>query len=167
MTFNDQMTLGDARDQLRDLVADGATCPCCRQHAKVYRRKVNASMVRALAAIYKRGGTRRFVQVNELRSDGLQYPEHSKLAYWDLIEAETSRRDDGGRSGFWRVTAAGESFLHGHTRIAKYALIYNATKLRLDDSTTVSVTDVTGDAFDLRELMGEPVDVGDQAALPM
>ena len=42
--WDDGMTLGEARDWLRERIEDGEECPCCRQFAKVYRRRLYATM---------------------------------------------------------------------------------------------------------------------------
>ena len=49
----------------------------------------------------------------------------AKLVYWGLIEEEALQREDGGRAGWWRVTAYGERFLKGLIRVPKYARVFD------------------------------------------
>ena len=51
--IEDSDSLGTAREWLRSQAKDGARCPCCRQYVKVYRRKLNSSMSRALMIMYR------------------------------------------------------------------------------------------------------------------
>ena len=46
------MSLGDAREWLRERVEHGARCPCCTQFAKVYERKLNSRMARQLITFW-------------------------------------------------------------------------------------------------------------------
>jgi hypothetical protein len=69
---------------------------------------------------------------------------------WSLKE-ETARREDGGRSGFWRITDDGCDFLAGRLAVPKYARVYNGQVLGFTGD-PVKVHDVAP-AFNLRELM--------------
>lgn len=142
-------TLAEARDTLQEQAqGDGAHCPCCGQFAKVYRRKINAGHAITLITLY------RAVDMGwgHLATYDLSR-EASKLAYWGLIEEESDRRDDGGRSGWWRITTPGFLFLQNRITVPKYALIYDGQLLKLDDTERVSITDALGTRFDYTELM--------------
>src|SRR5215467_5404432 len=107
MTFSQSMSLGAARRELRKLVEDGTTCPCCTQRAQVYHRQVHASMARTLIRMYR-------IALRQLAAGGEDWvylpdvPQKSRdatgMAWWGLIEEERERRPDGGRAGWWRVT---------------------------------------------------------------
>jgi len=165
-TFHDDMTLADARDLLRQLVTDGHRCPCCTQLAKVYRRKVNSGMARALLTMYRTGGTSSWVHVTDI-DGGRHGGEIGKLRYWNLIEAMPARRDDGGHAGYWRVTARGQDWLAGRTTIPKYALLYDGKLLRLDDTQHATISDALGTPFHLGDLMASRTDDAGQDALPV
>jgi hypothetical protein len=75
------------------------------------------------------------------------------LRYWDLVEEHPDQREDGGHSGWWRVTGLGERFIKEQVEVPKYAVIFDSKLLRLDGSTTVGIREVLGTKFDLEELM--------------
>lgn len=135
---------------MRDRFGDGVHCPVCDQFAKVYRRRLNASMVRALIDMYKAGGIRDYVHTPTLLKG--RRGEEARLSYWELTEELTERREDGGKRGYWRVTRRGELFLHGVVTVPAYALVYDSQLLRLGGEPT-NVLDALGTKFDLAELM--------------
>lgn len=151
--FDDGMTLKEARDLLRTLVDEGYPCPCCTQYAKVYRRKVNASMSLWLIALYRSGGVTKFVHGSSLQREhniaGRDYPH---MAHWGLIEEEKALREDGGRSGWWRLTNAGEEWARNRSSVPKYARVYDGRLLQLLGE-PVRITDALGTKFYYRELM--------------
>jgi hypothetical protein len=145
-------TLAEARAALRLRLDKGTVCPCCDQHAKRYRRKVNHGMVKSLIEIYRHGkfSNLEWVYIPALR---LRSSEEGKLAYWGLLEESNAVREDGGHAGWWRVTSRGENFIVNRLRIPKYAIIYNQVCLGLDDTKMVTIKDCVGVKFDLNELM--------------
>ncbi len=147
--FHDGMTLGVARDILRSLVREGYKCPLCTQMAKVYRRKINSTMARALIKIYAAGGTTSFVHTASLPGDT---HEASQLSWWGLIEEEGVTRPDGGRAGHWRVTARGERFVRHDEAVPTYALIYDGRVLGLEGD-LVYISTALGKRFNYHELM--------------
>src|SRR5947209_7322775 len=99
------MTLGKARDELRQLVEEGYRCPCCTQFAKVYRRPIHATMARELIALYRTAGTD---WCDPPQSAALRGGDLAKCRYWGLIEAQEGEREDGSdRIGIWRMTDLG------------------------------------------------------------
>lgn len=168
--FTGDMTLANARVTLRDLADVGETCPVCAQNVKVYNRPINVAMARALVLMYE-NAQRNWVHFPTLiAEDGALAAklggQHGKLQYWDLIEEErVVRALDGGRAGFWRVTAHGEQWLAGATEIPKYARIYNGRCLSLHGD-LVTIHDALHQRFDLRPLMSAaPLAPGDAAHL--
>jgi len=149
----DDWPLGEARDWLRDRVEDGASCPCCRQFAKVYKRKINHSAVRGLVAIYaqrnnENGGYAHLPSLGLGRLGG----EAARLSYWGLIEEERVEREDGGRAGWWRITPQGIDWLHSRIAVPTYARIYDGRLLGLTGAPW-RVKDAVKEHFDLRDLM--------------
>lgn len=146
------LTLAAARaDVLRER-ANGVTCPCCGQYAKVYRRRLNAGMVRSLLRMYAAGGTGRYVHTPTLL--GGKRGEEARLSYWGFTRESVDPRADGGRRGWWRVTERGELFLNGDITVPSHALVYDGVCLQLTGD-PISVRDAIGDGFDLRELLGD------------
>ena len=128
---------------------DGVECPSCEQYAKVYRRKINSAMARALILFHRRHGSEWFHLPTSIGYGG----DSAKLRYWGLIEESGEEREDGGRAGYWRVTEDGRQWALGFSSVAKYALVYNGKLLGLDDDERVSVRDALGTKFDYTELM--------------
>ena len=142
-------SLLDAQEWLRGQLAEGARCPCCTQFAKVYRRKVNSAMARALIYQYRTAGME-YAQTTRLCP---WTHEAAQLSWWGLLEEEPVRRDDGGRSSWWRVTELGARFARNEILIPKYALIYDGRLQRMDSEKRVSIVDCLGVKFNYSELM--------------
>jgi hypothetical protein len=143
--------LHEVRDWLRERVKHGAECPCCAQYAKVYRRKINASMAVGLIRMYRMADTD-WVHVPDLNLPG---GDLLKTRYWGLIEShpEITEREDGSkRVGIWRLTGIGERFVLGGFAVPKYAHIYANRALNYSGP-PVSIREALGDRFDYRELM--------------
>ena len=148
----DHVSLGEARQFLRERIDEGHPCPLCYQHAKVYKRSINATMVRGLAAMWKEHGIHWHDKISTLRAHRVDGREESKLRYWALVEESSERREDGGHAGTWRVTETGEAFLLGRLSVRKYAHIYDSRCLRFSGP-EVSVAECVREKFDLRELL--------------
>lgn len=143
-------TLGEAIEYLIWMAENGGVkCPCCDQWAQVYDRQINSGMARTLIRFYRANNN----DWGHLRTYD-DSREGSKLRYWGLIENEARLRPDGGRSGWWRITAAGREFVMGLRRVAKKAIIYDNEMLRMDDSEgLVDIRDALGKKFSYAELM--------------
>jgi hypothetical protein len=152
--FNDDMKLGEAREVLRALVDEGHSCPCCTQMAKVYRRKINSTMARAMIALYRASVYAADGEWPVLHGPSLPGDTHeiSQLSWWGLVEEERIRRPDGGRAGYWRVTPKGWKWVRQHITIPKYARIYDSRVLSLVGD-PVNVQDCLGSRFSYVELM--------------
>jgi hypothetical protein len=153
--FPDSMTLGEAREWLREQLADkGAPCPCCTQLSKVYHRPLYGAMAAGLITCYQQHHREWFHMRTATDYHG---GDHSKLRYWGLIEEELELRPDGGRAGWWRITEDGVAFVLGQTAVPRHARVYDGKCLGLDDSKgLVTVRDVLGDKFDYDDLMTAP-----------
>jgi hypothetical protein len=150
--FADTALLGEAREWLRQeaQVGAGASCPCCTQHTKVYRRPLNANMARLLIAFYRAAG-RDWAHRGIIED---KTGDLAKLRYWGLIEEDPAKREDGGRAGWWKVTDLGEEFVRRIAKVPKHALIFDGRLRRLDDSSGyVTITDTLGKKFNYSELM--------------
>lgn len=144
-------TLAAARADVRDGREAGIICPCCDQVVKVYRRRLNAGMVRSLGRMYAAGGITDYVHVPSLLG-GRGGGEDARLSYWELTRESDGVRTDGGRRGWWRVTVRGELFLRGAITVPERALVFNGRCLGLTGP-PVRVNEIDA-GFDLRELMG-------------
>lgn len=147
----DDRSLGDARAWLRGRVDDGQSCPCCGQMAKVYRRKLTASIGRVLILMWHNNRDD-WVYLPGIRSKG---QDEAIARFWFLIERDPAavREDGSKRTGWWRLTTLGVAFIHNEVKMPMYARIYDNRLLGLDAVQSVSIIDVLGTKFDYTELM--------------
>lgn len=151
--FSDEMTLVEARTELLHRIPEGERCPVCTQFAKMYRRKVNSSMAAGLIEMYKAFGTELgYLQDVRRKTKATDNREESKLRYWGLVVEDDSRRSDGGRTGWWRVTPKGEQWVLGTSTVPKYAHLYDGECLGLGGD-QVTIMDALGQKFDYHDLM--------------
>lgn len=145
--FADSDTLGDARAWLREqVIGRGASCPCCSQFARVYRRKIGAAMARDLVAMHRAAGEAHFRIPDVLGYSG---GDAAKLRYWGLIE-QSDQTDD------FRVTHRGRQFIDG-LAVPKYALVFDGRLMGFDDAEQVTIHDcLRAGRFSLEELLGNP-----------
>jgi hypothetical protein len=152
--------LDDAQEWLRQRLFSGETCPCCLALAKIYRRKLHASIARAAIFLWHCGndGEGGWVDVAEQaaarrRPDITRSREHPKLAYWGLSEMYGGEGDTGGRyDGKWRLTESGRLFVSRQLTVPSHAVIYNGRVLELDGS-PVGIVAALGKKFSYEELM--------------
>lgn len=159
-TGRDTVPISRARRHLAGALVEGTTCPVCGQHARLYRRKIHATMANQLVDAYNTVGTAEF----HAPTLGISGGDFAKLAHWGLIAERTGRRQDGGRAGWWRITRDGERFLHGEARVPEFVLIYDGERIGFDGD-TVGLTTVLGDGFDLRDT--QAADAGDADRAPV
>jgi hypothetical protein len=79
--------------------------------------------------------------------------EFSQLSWWQLIEEQLERREDGGKAGWWRITGLGKQFVRNEIEVAKYAYVFDGKCLGWDNDEHASIVDALGERFDYRELM--------------
>lgn len=145
-------TLRYSQQRLMEGLEEGVNCACCGQFAKIYKRSLSKSAARCLLVLYVEAGegwahlpTVLSEKAPELATTG----GYAALAgHWGLMEESDRVRDDGGRAGWWRVTASGVRFLSGEISIPKYVRLYNGR-----------VLDHTGDAITMAMALGEPFDL--------
>lgn len=154
--FHDSMTLKDARDELRKRVQHGHECPCCKQFAKVYKRRLNHVPAAALIALYREAG-REFAHLPTIVKRRLpQFANQGGYtvlsAHWKLIEEERASRPDGGRTGYWRVTTLGEDFILRRASVPSHAELYDDRLLKFYGDPAM-IEDCLGKRFNYAELM--------------
>jgi hypothetical protein len=151
-------TLEEAQNYVDNNAFEGVICPCCHKYVKVYKRSINATMVRALFVFYDKKG--RWVNLeNYLKTDKklgsiIRGGEWCKLKCWDLIEKSEDVKEEGGRSSFFRITDKGCAFIEEMLDVPKYAFVFNNEVVGFDEDNTVSVQDCLKKKFDYDELMG-------------
>lgn len=167
-------TLRAARAMLRAGIYShgGVVCPCCERLASVYRRRINAGMVRTLLAIAREqrrlppeaGGWVK-VGMNEhlpsgrtpgnttlLRGVKTAGGDYSKAQWpgWELIEPKPNaqRADGSRRAGYWRVTERGLAFLRGELAVRRYLYEYDGAPVADPPDADTSMVTV-GEAYEL------------------
>jgi hypothetical protein len=155
-------TLDEAKAWLRSRVFNedrtdgpGAVCPCCNRWAQTYRYSISSAEARTLVEVYRRGGTTEFIHVSKALPQQWAH-KVSQLRFWGLVEEESVRRLDGGRAGWWRVTALGAMFVTGGCEVLKYVHVWDASVVGRSGP-PVSIVDAIRNTFDLREVLDQPL----------
>lgn len=166
MTLDPNSTLAQAKEWLRSRLDDGAKCPCCSQHAKIYRRKLNSGMAVSLLAFA------RVTQLTNPKDGWLRVPddfvqtatvlkvlknrEYNKLRYWGLLEAHpTDQSLDANTpfTGMWRITELGLKFARAEVEVPESVSIYDNRVMKRATKLT-SIQQALGSKFNYAELMG-------------
>lgn len=143
---HDEWSLGQAKAYLRRKVDDGATCPCCNQFAKVYKRKLYATMARTLIYAWRNFGQQYF-HLSQLdgKQPGVRQADFPKLSYWGVIEKHPSKPE-------WRITGRGRMFLANTQTLQQTVVLYDSRLMRFEGP-EVGIVKVLGTKFSYQELM--------------
>ncbi len=140
-----EQTLQEARDAVKAGRSAGIVCPCCDQLVKVYRRKLNLQMARALYWM-SRTPAGHYQDMTEAPADIIRNREYSRLALWMLAEPEPGRNHVGSKRGRWRLTHEGRLFVDGVIRVPEAVYVLNGKVVDVSRE-TVKITDVKGFHF--------------------
>lgn len=151
-------SLEEAKQWLRDRFDEGASCPCCNQFVKLYRRKLNSFMAYALILIdryFRQSNANEWLHVpSYLIEQNAPDRECAKLRYWGLIEECTGGRPDGSpHAGFYKITELGKSFVRRDVRVARYIFLYNKHPVKREEWETIDIYEALGEKFSYEELM--------------
>jgi hypothetical protein len=151
-------TLVEAKQWLRARFEEGEHCPCCNQHVKLYKRKLNSFMALSLIRMYRyfeENPTVPWVHIKDLSLKvAAGGGELAKLKFWNVIIDKEGLRDDGSdRVGFYRITELGRQFVQGGCKVPKYQYLYNQKIVRSPDGPNISIQDALGDKFNYDQLM--------------
>lgn len=107
----------------------GSKCPCCSQHVKLYKRRLNANMCYYLIQLY------RFTKHSEkgekyfsVEKIGLNYQlggDWARLRHWGLIEEMKNHDETKRTSGYWGITEKGKEFVNMQIKVPEKLLINN------------------------------------------
>lgn len=158
--FTNTESIELARAKVMHNLPHGVMCPVCDQHCRLYKRKLNSGMVRALIQLatvqakFDNIGVNIWVDASKLQFRGGDY---GKLRWWELVEHRKLRKDEKDSaekkdSGKWRVTQKGLQFLTGEVRVARYIFIYN-NNVSMFSAETTDAQAALGDKFNFGELM--------------
>lgn len=171
-----EKTLLEARKETMEaaVLGKGTKCPCCDRFVKVYKRKFNSAMGRALILLYRahnapKAGPQDWIHFPSLLvNKGAQRSDEGKLALWGLVEKLAGTREDGSkRNGFYRITDLGRKFARSEVDLPSHAfLYYDGHVLGFSDGDKypkemVRIGDVLGKSFNYREMMEAPYGLED------
>lgn len=163
-------SIEDAKKWLRANFSKGATCPCCHQFVKLYRRPFNKSMAYVLLLIaryYRRVEVKpdewlhvpsyiAEVAVGNPRRAAAVRGDWAKLKFWGLIEEKPETRKDGSpRVGYWRLTQLGRQFVHREVKVPSHVYIYNGAPLPKVVDEMITIDEALTTEFSYTEIMGE------------
>ena len=155
--FGDESSLSSLRATFREGCKEGTICPVCERWGHYDGRKLNATMVRALAWMWKLShGGRNWIDVPAaLRDDERTYDfskQYSTVRHWDFLDHKPNNNDSTAKeSGVWRPTPLAGEFLRGDVAVPERIWTFNAKRVLISD-TKIVVTEVIG-GFDYWEMM--------------
>lgn len=149
-------TLEEVQNWLRAKVEKGETCPCCKQFAKVYKRKIYSKAVYSLIKLYRLNENQaNYYHITQLNPEKVSGGgDFAKLVYWGLIEEKPKEEDEttSRTSGYWKITNKGRYFVERQKTIPTYARIYDSRLLGLTGP-EIDIKEALGTKFDYEELM--------------
>lgn len=138
------------QDYVADKVEKGVVCPACDQHVKLYKRKLNANMVRFLCSLVLQYQTRHdWVSFKDCEYDGRDYPY---VALWGLAETKENTDNAKKHSGLWKPTPKGLEFVYDATRVPSHVHLLCNRIIGWSEETTTA-RESLGKAFSYEELM--------------
>lgn len=151
-------TIEEAKIYLRENFNDGTECPCCGQHVKLYKRKINSTMALGLCLIVKQKEIGEEFHLLDFFKAIKNVPsgivgDIPKLRFWGFIEPKKETQKDGNpNSGYYSLTEAGKLFASNRTKVNKYLFLYK-NKIREKSDETTFISDCFKDKFNYDELM--------------
>lgn len=163
-------TLEQAKAWLREQVKGrGAKCPCCNQHAKVYRRPISSRMAYGLILMYRHFEAHPEEEWLHLPSFFTQRKacpsnDGTLMRHWGLIEGQPGERDDGSkRVGVYKLTDLGRRFVRDEVAVPKYVVLYDGVPLGFDFDEEVTIRHALKRRFDYNLLMQPVGEIGNGA----
>lgn len=151
------MTLDKAKSIVMDNLSEGVDCPCCGQFAKLYKRKLNSGMARALIRAYRQcqydGSPYGWFHLMTITNH--RWRDASVLTSWGFLEARSDDKPEDGKtktSGYYRLTSEGVKFALGKIDAPKRVFLFN-DKVRGFSEERTSIEEALGDDFNYTELM--------------
>jgi hypothetical protein len=158
-------SLEEAKAWVQQNLPRGVQCPCCGQHAKVYKRKLNPTMACALIGIYRYfrdNPSEPWLHVPDFlvkyQTDAkIAGGDVAKLRFWDVLDAKSSLSrdqlpDGADRVGYYKITDLGKAFVERRVAIPSCVYLYNQMLLRSSDELT-TIEQALGDRYDYRDLL--------------
>lgn len=152
-------TVAIARAWIMNNLEHGGYCPACSRIAIYKNYPMTDAMARLVIEMYRHHG-QEFIHVRtfELNDKVVDRDNFvAKIAIRGLVEADTNRRSDGGKTGWYRVTDAGINWIFNHSKTPASIKSYNAFRDRgtvpSDKLVTVSQVFDTSTRWSYEELI--------------
>ena len=154
-------SLHDAKRFVADHIREGVICPCCQQHAKLYKRRLNATkaaLLLSLCSVHVRQEAIEWTHVSDIPWKGTDARgaggELAKLELWGLIERKPKdpTNTKSRCSGMWRATKKGIEFALRRLTVPKYVYTYNACAEAFS-TVQVTIDEALDKKFNYAELM--------------
>jgi len=130
--------------------AKGTRCPCCGQHAQIYRRMIYKKMARGLYWLvreFKRRiemeGNDDYINLKDISTD--RGGDTAKLVYWSLMVKDPTR------DSYYKPTQLADDYVNGRIALPKYAYVYNGQVLGYS-SERQSFQEAAGRDFDKQDI---------------
>jgi hypothetical protein len=160
MSETRRQILRELRQEVRRKAAtqQGTICPCCDQTAKVYNRKLHATMARGLIWLVKYWETvdDEWIYIPSQGPKWVAHGDFAKLSFWRLIVSKVNDDQAKKDSGFWKPTERGIRFARKEIRIPSHVYLYNNQCQGFSDE-KINISQALGKRFNYRELMDEEI----------
>ena len=154
-------TMKEAKEYLRENWKRGVKCPCCGQHVKLYKYKMDASKALGLICAYKLDKryngesfhlTRDFSTILKKNANALHY---TKMQYYGFITPDTSKDDPSKKgSGWWFVNQKARDFVEGRLKVPSVFYVYDGKCIGFGEE-KIDIREALAEKFDYEELMAE------------
>ncbi len=139
----------------------GVKCPCCGQHVKLYKRKLNREMAAWLGWL---------VSASEQAEDGwvdvkaspVRGGDYAKISHWGLIEQKPNDDPKKKQSGIWRPTTKGKDFVSGKLRLPSHVLLFDNREYGWSEK-LIHFDEALGRDFVYKEILDTSEDRDDRA----
>lgn len=170
MTFDEAVKIVTDHVASRLHAGEAFGCPVCDTNLKIYKRGLNAGMVRGMLLLYvlqKKSsipGGWVVISKDDMSRDMcllLHHYEYEKLPWWGLAEKECDRNDMAGvKGGSWRLTTKGIDFLTKGTSVRKhvYELLSHPIKIEDEKPSYTTAKKALRKDFSLPELLADSLD---------
>jgi hypothetical protein len=152
---HDGRILRDVKQYLQSRLPVGASCPCCGQFAKIYRRKFNSAMATTIRECAENFAMNPIPfhapTVLKLRGKGRDR-DMAFLEDWGLVRAVEGKGIGGRTAGMYEVTQDGISFVANQKEVPRYLFFYNAGVIGKSKE-TIRFQDAKIDRFNVAEVM--------------
>jgi hypothetical protein len=131
---------------------EAAICPCCDRVGRINKYRLTKPLALALRWMMVHGAGDGWVNVQSKAPRWmLRSKSYPSLEYWGLVESKSKR------SGIWRVTPKGVSFVTGSLMVPSAVYIYDANVMAWDAEQT-SFCGCFDHSFDFDEMMSYTFD---------